>query len=191
MKEPSYRNPSISRWKEVEGLAHKFINFMATGDNGNPIDSDGYTLVVFNDKVSITDNVSDPSILEPIFKSGYPPGGGTDLAYCLTKVQELRAHPDKKGKPSMLWIYTDGAPTNAPAALSQMAKMTQTMQKKSDLAFLIIQVGNDGEAASFLKTIDDELVEKYKAKFDAGCCIASGGTIDSSFQQLAYMAFNG
>ena len=66
-------------------------------------------------------------------------------------------------------VITDGAPSEGAAGQAALAKLivatSHTLEADGDLAVQFVQIGQDPNATSFLKKLDDDLV-KAGAKFD-------------------------
>lgn len=159
--------PGLSRWKQIEEVAAGLANYLSTGNNGQPIDTDGFTLITFNDTALDRGNFNSVAAIGNLFaKEG--PGGGTNLAAAITLLQQKMK--SSNGKKAMAFCYTDGAPQDQQAAINAICSIVKTMKTDGDFAISFVQVGNDAGATQFLEMLDDGLQTKYNLPFDAVDC---------------------
>lgn len=146
-----------SRWVAAQeatlGLARKCAEF----------DKDGITVIPFAGGHKEYKNITagEDKVLQ-IFKENEP-NGSTDTAKVLKFVfDEYFKNP---AKPIIVLCVTDGAPNDQQAVADVIIDATKKMDKDEQIGVTFLQIGNDPDAATFLKWLDDGLVAKG-AKFD-------------------------
>lgn len=146
-----------SRWEAAKeatlAVARKCVEF----------DSDGITVIVFNDNFKEYKNVTGgEDTVERIFRENEP-SLGTDTAKVLNHV--FNDYFKTKAKPIIVICVTDGAPSDPAAVATAIINASNRMEKDEEIGVQFIQIGNDAGATTFLKSLDDDLVSKG-AKFD-------------------------
>ena len=130
-------------------------------------DPDGITVYTFSSKFRRYDNVTANKV-EQIFVENEPIGR-TEMANVLEDVfqnyfQRKQAGEAKQNGETIL-VVTDGQPDNRKSVITTIVEATEKIDKHEELAISFIQIGNDSEAKSFLKLLDDDLKD-IGAKFD-------------------------
>lgn len=142
-----------TRWEHMQETLTSFTRDI------EKIDSDGIDIVVFGgSNIQSFQGVTSDKVKE-IF-STRSPRGSTPLAEALTETLKLANKSDKK---DFVLVFTDGVPDDKNKAAKVIEDASQKLENDDDLTFLFVQVGNDAGAASYLKTLDDDL---KGAKFD-------------------------
>lgn len=130
-------------------------------------DPDGLTLYTFASKFTKKDNVTSDKVKQVFMEND--PNGSTALHLVLKDAFDGFTARKKAGslKPNgeIIIVITDGEPDDKNAVAEEIIKVTKAMDKDEELGVLFAQVGNDGGARNFLKSLDDDL-EKRGAKFD-------------------------
>lgn len=195
-----------TRWKAAQETVTALATEMAAHDK------DGITVVPFNDRFTIEDNVT-PTTVGNIFKN-HSPGSGTMLAAPLQAVIDkfipASAQQSKGGflssmfgsksaapaaaavarKPVCVVVATDGAAGDEDAVVQTLVGATQRMQSDDELGILLLQVGNDPNAERFLERVDNQLKTRG-AKFDIVARCKLDDVEDKSTVELLSLAFNG
>ncbi len=182
MGDPSTRYPGKTKWNEAEEIAKGLANYLATGNNGQPIDEDGFTLLSFSGQVTNHGNFKDGVAVQKLFADVFP-SGGTDTAAALRLADELRR---KAGKPAFFHVYTDGSPSDPEAVKQVIRAAAASLKSDADLSISIVQIGNDSGAGAFLRDLDDNL----NAKFDVVNCMTAAEAELLDFAQIMYLAQN-
>lgn len=149
-----------SRWESIQestlALARKVCEY----------DPDGITVYVFSRGFKRHDNVTEARVAE-VFAE-HEPMGQTILAPVLADIfnhwYDRKKHGTLK-KGETVFVITDGSPGDGPAVASAICGITTKMDKDEELALSFLQIGQDGDATRYLKTLDDDLVARG-AKFD-------------------------
>lgn len=134
----------------------------------NKYDPDGITVYPFAGSFKRYDNVT-PDKVEQIFTENSPMGG-TDLAGvlkdALQSFQNRKAKGELKANGEIILVVTDGEPNDRDAVKKVIVDATKKLDNgDGELGISFIQIGKDGTASQFLKSLDDDLV-KIGAKFD-------------------------
>ena len=156
-------------------------------------DPDGINLYVFSDDA--TRGYTQPPTVHAQLRDGYAaeqvlrgfqPQGHTDLHAALQQVfdQFLWNRPTNRyqGKAGeTVIVITDGNPHDKPALMRTIINMTHTMRQQniadSELGIVFVQVGQDPQAAQFLRELDDHLKPRgynsgHGAAYDIVDCIS-------------------
>lgn len=156
MGEPSKRGTSSpSRWEVAQETVTAIARTVAK------FDDDGIDVVRFGGNVQQHQGVTVDKVRD-IFAT--EPAGGTPT---LGAIQAALKLAGKSSKKDFIIVLTDGEPNQGEAPLiKQLLIDTANKQETDDsLTFLFIQVGDNAQATSWLKSLDDDLV-KAGAKFD-------------------------
>lgn len=153
MGEPVKPGSTVTRWEAVQESALTFVRDI------EKIDQDGIGLVLFGGpNVKSFDGVGSDAVRMAF--AGASPRGSTPLAEALTASLALAGKSDKK---DFILVFTDGVPDDRAAAAKVIIEASNKQDSDDALTFLFVQVGNDASAASYLKSLDDDL---SAAKFD-------------------------
>jgi len=153
MGEPVKPGSSVTRWEAVQESALTFVRDV------EKLDSDGLGLVLFGgSNIKSFDGVNSEAARKAFAESG--PRGGTPLAQALTEALKLAGKSDKK---DFIVVFTDGVPDDKQAAAKVIVDASNKQETDDALTILFIQVGDNAEAAAYLKSLDDDL---KGAKFD-------------------------
>jgi len=149
-----------TRWQQGQEYVEAMAKFC------NQYDPDGIKVIVFSGRSKVYDNVTEAKVAE-VFASESPMGG-TNLAGALqvafdSYLQRKAAGETNNGEINI--VLTDGEPNDRLAVMKAIAKFTTSLDTQDEYGLSFIQVGNDPEARSFLKALDDDL-ESAGAKFD-------------------------
>jgi len=150
-----------SRWaacqESVLALATKVEQF----------DPDGLTVYAFNNSFKRYENVTAAKVSD-VFKENEPQGG-TDLdgvlSHALNDYFTRKSAGTTKANGDLIIVVTDGEPNDRKAVSRVIVEATKKMDKDEELAIGFIQIGKDGAAQQFLKSLDDDLTGQG-AKFD-------------------------
>lgn len=150
-----------SRWDYMQETVTQLVREISQ------FDSDGIDLVVFGgSQVQGHQGVTVDKLKEVFGK--YSPSGSTPLAQALTESLKLAGKSDKK---DFILVITDGVPDDKAAAAKVIIEQSNKQATDDECTFLFVQVGHDAGAASYLRSLDDDL---KGAKFD----IVDAKTID-------------
>jgi len=153
MGEPVKPGSSVTRWEAVQDSAMTIVRDV------EKFDADGLGLVLFSGTGIVSkDGVTSQNIRE-VFASTRP-SGTTPLAEALTEAFKLAGKSDKK---DFIVVFTDGVPDDKAAAAKVIIEQANRQETDDALTVLFVQVGEDGPAAAYLKSLDDDLTS---AKFD-------------------------
>lgn len=142
-----------SRWEYMQETVGAFARDL------NKLDSDGIGLVTFGgSKITVDDGVT-PAKVDEVFQTNRA-SGSTPLAEALTAALKLAGKSDKK---DFIVVFTDGVPDDKAAAAKVIIDAANKQETDDALTILFVQVGNDTQAAAYLKSLDDDLTS---AKFD-------------------------
>jgi Mg-chelatase subunit ChlD len=149
-----------TRW---EAAAESTI---ALASKASKYDPDGLTLYTFAGKHRKFDNIESSAKVSQVFEE-VEPNGSTNLDGVLKDVFTgyLYDKQNGKAKPNgqITVVITDGQPDDPAAVKRTIIDFTQKLDKDEEFGLLFVQVGNDGGAKAFLKSLDDDL---KGAKFD-------------------------
>jgi hypothetical protein len=158
MAESVGKGKSLSRWDAMQ----EYLS--AVTRKCGQLDSDGIDVYFFGTKFTKFENVT-ADMADSLFKKNSPMGG-TDFIPVLTDV--FNKHFSGY-KPTTVLVITDGAPSDGVDGQKALAKLLVSTANKieadGDLAVQFIQIGDDLNAAQFLKKLDDDL-QGAGAKFD-------------------------
>lgn len=150
-----------SRWEAAQeatvAIARKAVEF----------DTDGITVAFFAGNFVEYNNVDGEQKVVDIF-NGNEPMGGTNTARVLE--HQIAGYFARKAageaKPIIILVVTDGEPDSREDVARVIVDATHRMDVDEEIGIQFIQVGSDAGAQSFLKWLDDELVDRKGAKFD-------------------------
>lgn len=167
-----------TRWKYAQETVESLCRAL------EQYDSDGIDLVFFGGRNISKHEGTTTEKLQEVFKTKSPMGS-TPLAEALEMALQCAGKSSKK---DLVLVLTDGIPDDQLKAAEVIKKASNKLENDEDLNFLFIQVGDDKQATSYLKSLDDSLTG---CKFD----IVDAKTIDevesfSSFQELLINAIN-
>jgi hypothetical protein len=78
---------------------------------------------------------------------------------------QRRESGETKPNGEIILVVTDGQPDNRESVIREIVEATQRIDRDEELGISFIQIGNDPDAAAFLKALDGEL-QDLGAKFD-------------------------
>lgn len=146
-------NVGVSRLDRVKEFT------VALADYVSQLDPDGINLITFGSKVNDFGNVTPANVNEIINK--ITAWGTTNMSEAL-KVGLKDFHPET---PRTIIVITDGQPNNKRAVAETIKSASKMISQDEQLAIGFFQVGNDPSATSFLKFLDDDMID-LGAKFD-------------------------
>lgn len=152
MGEPVKAGSSVTRWEAVQESALTFVRDV------EKLDSDLGLVLFGGSNIKPFDGVNTDAVRKAFAESG--PRGGTPLAQALTAALALAGKSDKK---DFIVVFTDGVPDDKAAAAKVIIDASNAQETDDALTILFIQVGDNAEAAAYLKSLDDDL---KGAKFD-------------------------
>ncbi len=166
-----------TRWKAAEETS------IALAGKAQKYDTDGLTLYTFSSKHKKFENVVDNKVAQ-IFDE-VEPNGSTNLAGVLEEVfvsyRTRKAAGTTKANGEVVVVITDGAPDDQPACKRAIVTHANSLERDEEFGVLFVQVGNDGSARAFLKSLDDDLKE---AKFDIVDAITMDEAGDRSLTEV-------
>lgn len=132
-------------------------------------DKDGITVGIFGgNTVKTYENVTgSDDLITKIFTENEP-SSSTPTHKALEMSLNKYFDAKKAGtnpKPILLVVITDGQPDDKGAVKKVIVDATQKMDRDEEVAISFLQIGNDGDAANFLRELDDDL-QPAGAKFD-------------------------
>lgn len=140
-------------------------SLIAVAGKAEKYDSDGLTVYTFANRHKRFENVTAAKVSQ-IFDE-VEPNGSTNLTGVLSDLFQnyLSRKTSGQTKPNgdIAVILTDGTPDDSASVKKEIINFTQKLDKDEEFGLLFIQVGNDGGANAFLKSLDDDL---KGAKFD-------------------------
>jgi hypothetical protein len=130
-------------------------------------DPDGITVYTFSTRFRRYDNVTANRVIQ-IFQENEPLGR-TEMAEVLKDLFQnyfqRRESGETKPNGEIILVVTDGQPDNRESVIREIVEATQRIDRDEELGISFIQIGNDPDAAAFLKALDGEL-QDLGAKFD-------------------------
>jgi len=179
MADPRGNGVNTPRWN----YAQELITGIAKQLTG--IDDDGITVVFFNNNAQVHQNVKTPDQVATLF-AGVQPGGGTSLLPALKAIETMRKASNKK---AFVIIGTDGEANDAKEVGPYITGLANGLSGDGQLSIQFIQIGNDSQAADFLRNLDDGL-QRAGAKFDIVNCCTDAEAENLSLGELMYLAQN-
>lgn len=154
MDEPERSNKpeGRTRWQAIQETLGTFVRDIIK------IDTDGIGLVTFGNGKAVPYNNVTPDNFSKIFKTS--PRGSTPMALGLSSLVEI-AKASGGGKKNFFTIFTDGVPDDKEAVEAVIRKVADAQQTDDENTFLFIQVGDNVDAAAYLKKLDDNLGTKF------------------------------
>ena len=152
--------PGYTRWQQGQEYV------MAMAKFANQYDPDGIKVITFNGRYKEFDNVTDQKVAE-VFNS-ISPMGGTRMAPALQAAfnsYNKRKAAGETNNGEINIVLSDGEPQDRLEVMKAIALFTKGLDSDDEYGISFIQVGNDPDAKSFLKALDDDLVSAG-AKFD-------------------------
>jgi uncharacterized protein with von Willebrand factor type A (vWA) domain len=150
-----------TRWAAAEeatlALARKCVEF----------DQNGITVIPFAGKFKMYENIDGgEDKVRQIFHENEP-NGSTDTAGALKHVLDeyISSRGSANCKPIIVLVITDGEPDSKPALAKVIVDATKKIDNEEEIGITFVQVGQDQNARTFLKELDDDLVNEG-AKFD-------------------------
>lgn len=178
MGEPSTKMEGKSRWQEAEEFTRAFARFAGA------VDDDGLTVITFNSSATMTDGVT-PEKVGELFTTKRP-SGSTNLTAALEAA--FKKH-FSNSKPTIVLVMTDGVPDSEATAARSIVAASKKLEKDADLAIQFVQIGDNPEAAAFLRRLDDNLT-KEGAKFDIVNALTREEAEMLTPEQLLWQAVN-
>lgn len=164
-----------TRWAQAKELTIQ-IAALAT-----QVDEDGITLITFgggfNASSDVVDGVKDAAAVSAVF-DGRGPGGTTPTAEAL---EAAFAKKFAAGKKAVIFCVTDGEPNDKKAVETAIINAASKLNDASEIRVQFLQVGDDGEAAKWLDSLDNSL---SGAKFDIVNAITFKDADGMSAEQL-------
>lgn len=163
---------SGSRLDEVEADVKAIAKVSAEHDD------DGITVIAFDDQIDVFDGVGALKVGD-VFKR-FPPRGGTTLGPALEEAYK-KAKTSKKSV--VVFVYTDGAPSDKRAATAVIDKCGKELGRPK-IGFVFIQVGRDTGCGKFLDDLDNEM------KVDVCATVRAEVAKNLELAELAWLAQN-
>ena len=154
MNNASHRFKGLSRLEEVE---KDVFRVAATADK---YDNDGLTVISFDSQVYVEDGVH-ASAVKKLFNRTLK--GSTNLAGALEAAFKKAKASNKQ---TVIICYTDGVPDNKEAVTRAINQAGRDLGRPK-VGLTIIQVGQNAEAAAYLKGLDDTLAVDITAVLSA------------------------
>lgn len=161
-------------------------------------DPDGATLVFFSTAGTLQRfaNITSAGKVQELFSTVHP-GGTTDLGGALTAVLNEHFDPHARVKPgyppghapTTILVITDGEPDDAGEVMRVLINASNALLADAELSVTFIQVGDDEDAARFLRTLDDGLVPKG-ARFDIVDTVTKDKMLGMSFADLIFKSLH-
>lgn len=147
----------LTRFKSAEETT------VAVAKKLQALDPDGITVIPFSSTFKVYENTT-PDKVSQIFKENQPMGG-TILAPVLSNVFKSYLDRKKAGTTKkngeILVVVTDGAPADEKEVAKTIVNFTKSLDNgDNEYGVLFLQVGKDGGAAKFLKSLDDDLTKQ-------------------------------
>ncbi|MCF4967020.1 vWA domain-containing protein [Nostoc sp. CMAA1605] len=169
------RNRWVTAQESTLALASKCEQF----------DPDGITVYVFSGRFKRYENVTVARVAQIFMEND--PAGTTDLAGVLKHATDdyfqRKASGQTKANGETILVVTDGEPDDRKAVMRVIIEASRRMDRDEELAISFIQVGQDPQAARFLKILDDEL-QSAGAKFDICDTITMEDMEDMSLSEV-------
>lgn len=152
MGEPSLKDPTQTRWQEMQESALAFTREI------EQYDADGLDIGFFGPDFSIEEGVT-VATLRTAFANRRPQGS-TPLIPALQWVAQKQK---TSGKKTVAIIFTDGEPDNKGQVPNIITEISKGLTADEDLTYLFIQIGDNAAARNYLDNLDNNL---SSAKFD-------------------------
>jgi Mg-chelatase subunit ChlD len=160
-----------SNWVEAEEAVRYFARHICE------FDSDGITLIFFDNEIIDFQNVKDPDFISQAFQE-HPPRGSTNLAGALHTCF-LEHFGGTRGATTVL-VITDGVPDSRDDVAQRIKDAANSITSDEELSVSIIQVGGDRRAREWLRILDDEL----ECAFDIVDVVVPAELIGMTFEQV-------
>lgn len=167
-----------SRWDAAKELTTGIASLAAK------VDDDGITVITFGGQFNagsdVVDGIKDSAAVTALF-GGRGPGGSTPTAEAL---EAAFAKKFSSGKKAIIFVVTDGEPNDKTAVENSIIAAASKIKDASEIRVQFLQVGDDGAAANWLNSLDNNL---SKAQFDIVNAItfdkADGLSAESLFER--------
>ena len=150
-----------SRWDVMQEST------LALASKCEEFDPDGITVYTFSSQFRRYDNVTAKKVTQ-IFQENEPLGR-TEMAEVLNHAFDDYFQRRKSGKTKangeIILVVTDGQPENKKSVMKAIIEATKRLDGDEEIGISFIQIGNDSEATTFLKGLDDD-IQGLGAKFD-------------------------
>ena len=150
-----------SRWDVIQEST------LALASKCEEFDPDGITVYTFSSQFRRYDNVTAKKVTQ-IFQENEPLGR-TEMAEVLNHAFDDYFQRRKSGKTKangeIILVVTDGQPENKKSVMKAIIEATKRLDGDEEIGISFIQIGNDSEATTFLKGLDDD-IQGLGAKFD-------------------------
>lgn len=174
-----------SRWRRARESA------LALAAKCHELDADGIAVYVFASRFRRYDGVG-PDKVDQIFRENEP-AGGTDLAgvlrHAFAAYFERKAAGRAKPSGETIVVVTDGEPDDRREVMRAIVEATRKMARDEELGVSLVQVGDDPQAARFLRTLDDDLI-KAGAAFDICDAVAMDDLEDLTLTEALLRAIH-
>lgn len=141
----------------IQALKEKTIVF---AKEASKWDENGIDLITFGHKITTYPNVTAEKA-EEIINGLKANESSTDTAGLINAAYKL--HKDRNNEQTVLFIATDGAPSDKDAVKAAIVAITNDVADERDFNVSFLQVGNDAGVTAFLTGLDDDL---QGAKYD-------------------------
>ena len=141
-------------------------------------DDDGITIIAFSNDVIVYDGITSDKV-DGVFKT-FRPGGTTNLAAALQAAVKKAEASEKK---AVIIVYTDGVPDSQQDAFRVINEAGKKFGRPK-IGFTFIQVGEEPNAAEFLRRINDDL------EVDVCAAVSAVEAQTLSVEQLIWLAQN-
>ena len=156
--------------RRFDYMLEKFQLFVKTAED---FDAHGApTVLLFGEKVHVYKDTKAETIEKILPKIDFE--GFTYIHLCLEKAYELHldekreAAKQKKFHPgTVVFIFTDGAPSNRPAVERTLVDIANRIEREDEFQISFLTVGTiNADLASYLKNLHDGLEDKIKTGYD-------------------------
>lgn len=133
--------------------AYMLEKFQAFIQASQDFDPDGPTVLLFGEKVHVYENTTldavRTNLVNPTFE------GFTNTADVIAKAYQLK---QASGQPTVVLVFTDGAPTNRNALQRTITEIANAIEKDEDFSISFLTVGTiEPDLQVYLSKLDDEL----------------------------------
>jgi Mg-chelatase subunit ChlD len=120
-------------------------------------DTDGVSLYAFGASVTAYPDISEDKIQATIDKLTSLPLQGATMTHLAIEAA-FKEHRDRKNEQTVLFLFTDGAPSDPEAVLRTIAGITEKVSDEREFSIGFITVGNrPAELEVFLTKLDDNI----------------------------------
>lgn len=173
----SHRIQGVSRLAEMK---EEILRFASVASR---YDSDGITFAAFSTGLRVWDGIT-PDKVDSTFKE-FHSGGQTFLELAINAI-ETKAKSSSKEVVAV--IFTDGEATNPNKVIQAIQSLAKATNGRPKVGIVIVQVGTDPEATSFLRMLDDQM--KDRGIPDMIACVPVEQAEGLSLQQFVWLARN-